>query len=69
MAFVRSHLATQEGFDPHFGARPLKRTIQQMIENPLSMEILEGKFAEGTEIRVDMENGKMLFAAGELVAV
>jgi ATP-dependent Clp protease ATP-binding subunit ClpB len=59
----------QEGFDPHFGARPLKRTIQQMIENPLSMEILEGKFAEGTEIRVDMENGKMVFAAGELVAV
>lgn len=59
----------QEGFDPHFGARPLKRTIQQMIENPISMEILEGKFAEGTEIRVDMENGKMVFAAGELVAV
>ncbi|MDQ1272438.1 MAG: ATP-dependent Clp protease ATP-binding subunit ClpB [Planctomycetota bacterium] len=59
----------QEGFDPHFGARPLKRTIQQMIENPLSMEILEGKFAEGTEIRVDMENGKMVFTAGELVAV
>lgn len=59
----------QEGFDPHFGARPLKRTIQQMIENPLSMEILEGKFAEGTEIRVDMENGKMVFAVGELVAV
>ncbi len=59
----------QEGFDPHFGARPLKRTIQQMIENPLSMDILEGKFAEGTEIRVDMENGKMVFSAGELVAV
>ncbi len=59
----------QEGFDPHFGARPLKRTIQQMIENPLSMEILEGKFAEGAEIRVDMENGKAVFTAGELVAV
>ncbi|MBE7446624.1 MAG: ATP-dependent chaperone ClpB [Planctomycetia bacterium] len=55
----------QEGFDPHFGARPLKRTIQQMIENPLSMEILEGKFAEGTTIRVDMETGKMVFTAGE----
>ncbi|MEP9412010.1 MAG: ATP-dependent chaperone ClpB [Candidatus Brocadia sp.] len=59
----------QEGFDPHFGARPLKRTIQQMIENPLAMEILEGKFAEGTEIRADMENGKVVFTAGELVAV
>ena len=59
----------QEGYDPHFGARPLKRTIQQMVENPLSMEILEGKFTEGTEIRVDMENGKVVFTAGELVAV
>ena len=35
---------TEEGFDPHFGARPLKRTIQQMIENPLSIKILEGRF-------------------------
>ncbi|NUO07573.1 MAG: ATP-dependent chaperone ClpB [Candidatus Brocadia sp.] len=59
----------QEGFDPHFGARPLKRTIQQMIENPLSLGILEGKFAEGTEIRADMEKEKMVFTAGELTAV
>ncbi|MFN3533192.1 MAG: ATP-dependent chaperone ClpB [Candidatus Brocadia sp.] len=59
----------QEGFDPHFGARPLKRTIQQMIENPLALEILEGKFAEGTEIIADMENEKVVFTAGELVAV
>ncbi len=57
----------QEGFDLHFGARPLKRTIQQMIENPLSMEILEGKFAEGTEINADMKNGKVVFTAGELI--
>ncbi|TVL99616.1 MAG: ATP-dependent chaperone ClpB [Candidatus Brocadia sp. WS118] len=59
----------QEGFDSHFGARPLKRTIQQMIENPLSMEILEGKFAEGTEINADMKNGKVVFTAGELITV
>lgn len=57
----------QEGFDLHFGARPLKRTIQQMIENPLSVEILEGKFAEGTEINADMKNGKVVFTAGELI--
>jgi ATP-dependent Clp protease ATP-binding subunit ClpB len=56
----------QEGFDPHFGARPLKRTIQQVIENPLAMEILEGKFTEGTEIVADMENGKVIFTTGEL---
>lgn len=51
----------EEGYDPHFGARPLKRTIQQLIENPLSMEILGGKFPDGSEIMVDMQNGKAVF--------
>ncbi|BBO17566.1 ATP-dependent chaperone ClpB [Candidatus Brocadia pituitae] len=58
----------QEGFDPHFGARPLKRTIQQMIENPLSLEILAGKYGEGSEIRADIQNGKIIFTAHDLVA-
>lgn len=62
---------TQEGYDPHFGARPLKRTIQQMIENPLSMEILEGKLTEGSEIKVDMSDGRVTFTTvpAEPVAV
>jgi len=60
---------TEEGFDPHFGARPLKRTIQQMIENPLSIEILEGKFTEGSEISADMKNGKVIFTASESTTV
>ena len=59
----------QEGFDPHFGARPLKRTIQQLIENPLSIEILEGKFAEGSEISADMKNGKVVFTVSESTTV
>jgi len=59
----------EEGYDPHFGARPLKRTIQQLIENPLSTEILAGKFLDGTEIRADMKNGKVVFASGESTAV
>ncbi|MEB2308800.1 MAG: ATP-dependent chaperone ClpB [Candidatus Brocadiaceae bacterium] len=58
----------QEGFDPHFGARPLKRTIQQMIENPLSMEILAGRFGEGAEIEADIRNGKVIFTSHELPA-
>ncbi|HHT9110816.1 MAG TPA: AAA family ATPase, partial [Candidatus Brocadiaceae bacterium] len=62
-------LLIQEGYDPHFGARPLKRTIQQMIENPLSIEILEGRFPEGTEINADIKNGKVIFTASELTAV
>ncbi len=42
-----------EGYDPHFGARPLKRVIQQRIENPLAGKLLEGAFAEGDSILVD----------------
>ena len=60
---------TEEGFDPHFGARPLKRTIQQMIENPLSIEILEGRFTEGSEISADMKNGKIVFTVSESTLV
>ncbi|HHT9130611.1 MAG TPA: ATP-dependent chaperone ClpB, partial [Candidatus Brocadiaceae bacterium] len=59
----------QEGYDPHFGARPLKRTIQHLIENPLSMEILEGKFPEGTEIKMDIKNGKVIFTTSESTTV
>ncbi|MEK6621546.1 MAG: AAA family ATPase, partial [Planctomycetota bacterium] len=51
----------KDGYDPHFGARPLKRTIQQMIENPLSVEILAGKLVEGSEIKADIKNGKIVF--------
>ncbi len=62
-------LLVKEGYDPHFGARPLKRTIQQMIENPLSVEILAGKLVEGSEIKADIEDGKVVFTASESTAV
>ncbi len=52
----------QAGFDPVFGARPLKRAIQQQIENPLAKAILEGKFAAKDVIRVSCENGVLRFA-------
>ncbi|WP_027458678.1 ATP-dependent chaperone ClpB [Dechloromonas agitata] len=52
------------GFDPVFGARPLKRAIQQQIENPLAKAILEGRFAAKDTIRVACENGIMRFAKG-----
>src|SRR3989475_3493568 len=50
------------GFDPVYGARPLKRTIQQQIENPLAKEILAGKFAAGDTIKVAASGGKITFA-------
>ncbi len=46
-------LVMEQGYDPVYGARPLKRTIQQQIENPLAVELLAGKFADGDTIRVD----------------
>jgi ATP-dependent Clp protease ATP-binding subunit ClpB len=42
-----------EGYDPSFGARPLKRVIQQRLENKLATEIIAGKFTEGDKIRID----------------
>ncbi|HEY8011473.1 MAG TPA: ATP-dependent chaperone ClpB [Rudaea sp.] len=50
------------GFDPVFGARPLKRAIQQQLENPLAKEILEGKFHPGDTVAVDVRAGRLVFA-------
>jgi len=55
-----SHVA-QAGFDPVYGARPLKRAIQQEIENPLAREILGGNFAGGDTVRVREKNGQIVF--------
>jgi ATP-dependent Clp protease ATP-binding subunit ClpB len=52
----------QAGFDPVFGARPLKRAVQAQIENPLAKEILEGRFAAKDNIAVDCKNGVMVFS-------
>jgi len=51
----------QEGFDPVYGARPLKRAIQQQIENPLATEILKGNFAPGETVHVAAKGGKLSF--------
>ncbi|KAB2966453.1 ATP-dependent Clp protease ATP-binding subunit [Zoogloea sp.] len=50
------------GFDPVFGARPLKRAIQEHLENPLAKRILEGQFGAKDTIRVDCDNGRISFA-------
>lgn len=51
------------GFDPVYGARPLKRAIQRYIENPLAQQILKGEFGEGDIIEVDFKDGEMRFVA------
>jgi ATP-dependent Clp protease ATP-binding subunit ClpB len=57
---ARKHIM-EEGFDPVFGARPLKRTIQQRIENSLAQELLAGKFAEGDTVKIDADAHKFIF--------
>jgi ATP-dependent Clp protease ATP-binding subunit ClpA len=47
------HLLAEKGYDPHYGARPLKRVIQRMVQDPLAVKILAGDFPEGTKVLVD----------------
>jgi len=54
-------LIMDEGYDPAFGARPLKRTIQQRLENPLAAELLEGKFTDGDKIKINATQHKFTF--------
>ncbi len=51
----------KQGFDPVFGARPLKRAIQRLVQDPLALKLLEGEFAEGDQITVDAKDGQILF--------
>jgi len=59
-AAARAWLA-KEGYDPAFGARPLRRAIQKFVESPLSMELLAGKFTGGGKVTVDVEDEKVVF--------
>ena len=56
-------LLASEGYDQKYGARPLKRVIQQRLQNSLANEILAGNFAEGSTIQVDAVEGRFVFAA------
>src|SRR6185437_65343 len=49
------------GFDPVYGARPLKRAIQAQLEHPLATKILSGEFGAGDTVQVDAEGGKLVF--------
>ena len=54
-------LIAQAGFDPVYGARPLKRVIQQQLENPLAQDLLSGAFKAGDKIKVDVQDDKLTF--------
>jgi len=57
---LREHLA-EVGYDPVFGARPLKRVIQREVQDPLALAILRGEFREGDTVRVDIRDGRVMF--------
>src|ERR1043166_7677953 len=52
---------TEAGWDPTFGARPLKRAIQRLVENPLALRLLEGEFVDGDNLRADARDGELVF--------
>ena len=56
-----------EGYDPAFGARPLRRAIQKYVESPLSVELLAHRFTAGNSVEVNVEDGKIVFHASEPV--
>jgi ATP-dependent Clp protease ATP-binding subunit ClpB len=58
-------LLGQAGFDPVYGARPLKRAIQQQIENPLAQKILQGEFVPGDRVRISVRGGELVFAKAD----
>ncbi len=54
-------LVAREGYDPTYGARPLRRAIQRLIENPLARRILAGEFHAGETVRIDVRDGELVF--------
>jgi ATP-dependent Clp protease ATP-binding subunit ClpB len=61
-------LLADKGYDPAYGARPLKRTIQRLIQDPLAVKILEGEFKEGHRVRVDAQGDELSFSHGTTVS-
>jgi ATP-dependent Clp protease ATP-binding subunit ClpB len=63
---AKEHLA-EAGWDPTYGARPLKRAIQRLVENPLALRLLEREFSEGDSVVVDAVGGELVFRRSEAV--
>jgi ATP-dependent Clp protease ATP-binding subunit ClpB len=68
LADAAKEALAESGWDPAYGARPLKRAIQRMLENPLALELLEGRFSEGDTVRVDAVDGELTFERAETAA-
>ncbi|HEY5543499.1 MAG TPA: ATP-dependent chaperone ClpB [Candidatus Binatia bacterium] len=62
-------LIAEKGYDPAYGARPLKRTIQRMIQDPLAIKILDGEFKEGDVVKIDAIGDELVFSHGAAAAL
>ena len=60
-------LVAAQGYDPVYGARPLKRVIQRLLQNPIALELLEGNFHEGDNVRVERDGDILRFEKAEVV--
>ena len=58
-------LLIAEGYDPTYGARPLKRAIQRRVLDPLALRVLQGEFHDGDTVRIDVSGGELAFVRGE----
>jgi len=65
---AKEYLVT-EGYNPVYGARPLRRTVQRLLETPISRELLRGVFKAGDTIEVDLENGQLVFQRGDVLEI
>jgi ATP-dependent Clp protease ATP-binding subunit ClpB len=61
-------VVAEAGWDPTYGARPLKRALQRLVENPLAMRLLEGDFVEGDTVRVEARDDELVFEKAAAVA-
>jgi ATP-dependent Clp protease ATP-binding subunit ClpC len=61
MTDAARELLSTEGYDPQYGARPLRRAIQRLVEDPLSDDLLRGTFSQGDEITLDARDGRVVF--------
>ena len=55
------HWLARRGYDPQFGARPLRRALQRFVENPLSIRLLRGDFDPGDLVHIDEQDGELVF--------
>jgi ATP-dependent Clp protease ATP-binding subunit ClpC len=69
LSAAAKEILVNEGYNPVYGARPLRRTVQRLVETPLSRMLLKGDFVAGDKVLVEVENGELVFQRGSVIAI